>query len=87
MPFQQNIDSARAEKIGAQGIARPALDDALARSEAALDWLRAAHANATLPLLRLPLRLSSPILAADWTALAVLSLRHGSEFPARLNIS
>src|SRR5882762_3345390 len=58
MPFQQNIDSARAEKIGAQGIARPALDDALARSEAALDWLRAAHANATLPLLRLPAKTS-----------------------------
>ena len=43
MPLQQNIDSARAEKIGAHGVTKAALDDALARSEAALDWLREAH--------------------------------------------
>jgi len=58
MPLHQNIDSARAEKIGAHGVARPALDAALARAGSALDWLRAAHANATLPLLRLPARTS-----------------------------
>src|SRR6266576_2256642 len=45
---------ARAEKIGAHGVARPALDAALARAGSALDWLRTAHANSTLPLLRLP---------------------------------
>ena len=54
MPFQQDIDSARAEKIGAHGVSKAALDDALSRSEGALDWLRKAHAEQTLPLLRLP---------------------------------
>jgi glucose-6-phosphate isomerase len=56
--LQQNIDSARAEKIGAHGIATPALDAALARAGNALGWLREAHANATLPLLRLPAKTS-----------------------------
>src|SRR5256714_557232 len=56
MPFQQNIDSARAEKIGEHGIAKTALDDALRRCETALVWLRKAHAEETLPLLRLPAR-------------------------------
>ncbi len=54
MPFQQNIESARAEKIGTHGVAKAALDDALARAEAALDWVRDAHAKSSLPLLRLP---------------------------------
>ena len=52
MPFQQDIESARAENIGAHGIAKAAFDAALARTSPALDWLREAHANATLPLLR-----------------------------------
>src|SRR5437762_5777909 len=56
MPFQQNIDSARAEKIGKHGIAKAALDDALRGCEAALVWLRQAHAEESLPLLRLPAR-------------------------------
>ena len=47
MPFQQNIDSARAEKIGAHGVTKAALDDALRRAEAALDWVRDAHAKST----------------------------------------
>jgi glucose-6-phosphate isomerase len=54
MPFTQNIENARAEKIGASGVAKAALDDALARCDAALAWLRKQHADATLPLLRLP---------------------------------
>jgi glucose-6-phosphate isomerase len=54
MPFRQSIDNARAEAIGANGVTRDALDDALARSAAALDWLRKAHAEESLPLLRLP---------------------------------
>ena len=58
MPFQQNIDSARAETIGKHGVAKPALDDALRRCEAALAWLRKAHAEETLPLLRLPAKTS-----------------------------
>src|SRR5215831_404207 len=54
MPFVQSIESARAERIGTDGVAAAALDDALARSGEALDWLRARHADAALPLLRLP---------------------------------
>ena len=54
MPFQQDIESARAEKVGAHGVAGPALDDALRRSEAALQGLRDAHERSSLPLLRLP---------------------------------
>jgi glucose-6-phosphate isomerase len=58
MPFQHSIDSARAETIGAHGVTKAALDDACARAEAALDWLREAHARSTLPLLRLPAKTS-----------------------------
>jgi glucose-6-phosphate isomerase len=56
MSVRQNIDLARAENIGTHGVAADALDTALRRSEAALAWLRAAHADGTLPLLRLPER-------------------------------
>ena len=58
MPFQQNIENARAEKIGAHGVAKGALDDPLARAEAALDWVRGAHEKSSLPLLRLPAKTS-----------------------------
>jgi glucose-6-phosphate isomerase len=54
MPFQQDIDNSRAERIGAHGVAKAALDDALARCEDALAWLRKQHAEESLPLLRLP---------------------------------
>jgi glucose-6-phosphate isomerase len=54
MTFRQSVENARAEKIGANGVGKAALDDALRRSEAALDWLRDAHAGSKLPLLRLP---------------------------------
>jgi len=54
MSFQQNIDKARAETIGAHGITKAALDGVLMRCEAALEWVRASHDNATLPLLRFP---------------------------------
>src|SRR5262245_49107491 len=56
MPFQQNIDRARAETIGAYGVPRAALDAALARTEAALQWVRDAHQSGSLPLLRFPAR-------------------------------
>src|SRR6185295_3248404 len=56
MTFRQDIENARAEKIGANGIGKAALDDALRSSEAALAWVRDAHAGAKLPLLRLPER-------------------------------
>jgi glucose-6-phosphate isomerase len=58
MPFQQNIDNARAERIGQHGVAKAALDGTLRRCEAALDWLRQQHADETLPLLRLPAKTS-----------------------------
>ena len=54
MPFVQSIDSAREERIGPHGVAPAAYADALARSAAALDWLRSRHADGKLPLLRLP---------------------------------
>ena len=54
MPFVQSIDNAQATRIGAEGVPADALADVLKRSEAALDWLRARHADGGLPLLRLP---------------------------------
>ena len=54
MPFIQSIDNAQAARIGAEGVAADAFAAALKRSEGALDWLRARHADGGLPLLRLP---------------------------------
>src|SRR5258708_4177892 len=54
MPFKQNIDNARSATIGKHGLAKVALDEALRACAPALDWLRKAHADNTLPLLRLP---------------------------------
>jgi glucose-6-phosphate isomerase len=54
MPLLQSIETARAERIGAEGVAAAAFDDALRRCGEALDWLRARHADGGLPLLRLP---------------------------------
>jgi glucose-6-phosphate isomerase len=54
MSIVQSIDSAREEHIGSHGISARALDAALARADGALDWLRARHADRSLPLLRLP---------------------------------
>lgn len=54
MPFAQSIELARAERIGPDGLDGGALEAALARTGPALDWLRAQHAEGTLPLLRLP---------------------------------
>jgi glucose-6-phosphate isomerase len=56
MRFAQSIDNAREEAIGRDGVAAGALADALRRSEGALAWLRARHADGSLPLLRLPAR-------------------------------
>ena len=56
MPFRQSIDSARQERIGAHGVDAAALNEALARTAPALDWIRARHADGALPLLRLPER-------------------------------
>jgi glucose-6-phosphate isomerase len=54
MNIAQSIESAREEHIGSNGINARELDAALIRAEGALDWLRARHADRSLPLLRLP---------------------------------
>src|SRR5499426_4328291 len=54
MNIVQSIESAREEHIRSHGISARALDAALVRAEGALDWLRARHADRSLPLLRLP---------------------------------
>ncbi len=74
MPFQQDIDSARAEKIGTHGVTQASLDDTLRRAEAALEWVRAAHAKSTLPLLRFPARTDD----LDAIAKAAARLRAGA---------
>src|SRR5262249_58220139 len=54
MNIVQSIESAREEKVGSHGIGADALKTALTRAESALEWIRARHADRTLPLLRLP---------------------------------
>ena len=54
MPLIQSIDSALEKNIGPHGVADKALNAALDRAEAALEVLRARHADGGLPLLQLP---------------------------------
>jgi glucose-6-phosphate isomerase len=54
MAIVQSIDNAREQRIGPHGIADKALAAALDRAGAALDTLRARHADGGLPLLQLP---------------------------------
>jgi len=54
MSLLQSIDNARAERVGAGGVSQAALSDHLKRSEEALVWLRARHADGGLRLLQLP---------------------------------
>lgn len=54
MPLVQSIDSARQERIGSNGVSQSAFDRVLQRTSEALAWLKARHADGTLPLLRLP---------------------------------
>ena len=54
MSIVQAIDNAREEHIGPHGVSAGTLKSALQRAESALDWLRARHADRSLPLLRLP---------------------------------
>ena len=80
MPFRQSIDSARAERVGPGGVEAAALNDALARTAGALDWIRARHADGALPLLRLPerhddihpIRTAGARLATDATDIVIL---------------
>jgi glucose-6-phosphate isomerase len=54
MSLQQSIEYAVERHIGAQGASAAALAETLARTETALAGLRARHADASLPLLRIP---------------------------------
>ena len=80
MPLHQSIDSARAERIGSHGVTTAALNEALAQSAAALDWIRARHGDGALPLLRLPerhddrhtVRVAGIRLAIDATDIVIL---------------
>ncbi|MGZ5853551.1 MAG: glucose-6-phosphate isomerase [Xanthobacteraceae bacterium] len=54
MAIVQSIEHALADRPG--GITKTNFDTALARTQGALDWLRARHADGGLPLLRLPER-------------------------------
>ena len=54
MALHHSIDGALEKNVGPHGVADKALGAALERAEAALDWLRARHADGGLPLLRLP---------------------------------
>ena len=53
MAIVQTIDSALETNIGKHGVSADALNAALGRAEAALDGLRARHADGGLPLLKL----------------------------------
>ena len=54
MPYRQSIDGVRAARIGREGVEETVFAETLARTEGALEWLRKAHADGSLPLLRLP---------------------------------
>src|SRR6478735_4920249 len=54
MNIVQSIENAREEQVGSHGIGADVLKTALTRAESALEWIRARHADRTLPLLRLP---------------------------------
>ena len=56
MSIHQSIDSALEKNIGRHGVTDVALSGALDRTQGALDWLRARHADGALPLLLLPER-------------------------------
>ena len=55
-PYDQNLTGCFAESIGEGGLARPVYRERLEEAAAALDGIRAAHADGSLPMLRLPER-------------------------------
>jgi len=74
MPLAWSIENARAERIGPGGLAAADLADAIARAGEALEWLRARHADGSLPLLRVPAERSDlPVIEA-----AAARLRSGA---------
>ena len=54
MQYTQITDNCFADQIGAQGLALDVFGPLLEKSESALQWIRDAHAQDSLPLLRLP---------------------------------
>lgn len=71
MSLVQSIETARAERIGAEGVAGAEFADALKRTDRALESLRACHADGSLPLLRLPsVRDDLPAIRAAATRLS-----------------
>jgi len=54
MSLVQSIENTREERIGPHGVSADVLKAAMARAEDALAWVRARHADSSLPLLRLP---------------------------------
>ena len=56
LPYRQSFDNCFSDRIGEGGLTRQAFDAALGEAEAALSWLRDAHASGALPLLRVPAR-------------------------------
>jgi glucose-6-phosphate isomerase len=65
MTLVQSIDSAREDRIGRHGVAAATLSDTLGRATDALAWVRKAHADGTLPLLRLPAQRDDVATIAD----------------------
>src|SRR5262249_60640218 len=56
MPLSQSVEGCLEASIGASGLSQAMLDRYLDRLHPRLDSLREAHANGTLPLLRVPER-------------------------------
>ena len=76
MSFRQDIAGCRSAAIGAHGLDDKAWRAALGAAGSALDWLRACHADKSLPLLHLP------AARADLDALAPLARRYRESFDA-----
>ncbi len=53
MPYRQDIETCRAREIGEGGVSETALNAALARLEPALDRLREAHGDGSMPILNI----------------------------------
>ena len=52
--LEQSIALATAERVGTHGVTKAALDAMVAKTEPALDWLRAGYADGSLPHLKIP---------------------------------
>ena len=56
LPYRQSLDNCFSDRVGEGGLSREVFGAALGEAEAALAWLRDAHASGALPLLRVPAR-------------------------------